>query len=338
MDWLGLDVGGANLKIASFQGYARSVPFPLWQQPQELTTAIRELISSAPHADGVAVTMTGELADCFETKSHGVLHILEAVERAAAPNEILIYRVDGQFVSVDKACSEPLLAAASNWHALARCACRWIERFPAVLIDVGSTTTDIIPLLADGPNTSSVSDTQRLLSGELVYTGMNRTSVAAITPDLPFRGRQCSVAAEVFATATDVAVLLEISPEQPLNCDTADGRPLTKGNSRNRMARLLCADRTEFTYDDALQAARYVWGQQTSQIGRALKQVIDSTSIMLESVLVCGSGELLAEAAVKSAGISALPQRLSEIIGAELSTVAPAYAIAVLASQQELEA
>lgn len=338
MDWLGLDVGGANLKIASCQGYARSESFALWRRSDDLAAALRELISSAPHAGGVAVTMTGELADCFETKTHGVLHILEAVEQAATPGKILVYRVDGHFVSVDKARSEPLLTAASNWHALARYACRWVEDFPAVLIDVGSTSTDIIPLLADGPNTSSISDTQRLLSGELVYTGMNRTSVAAITPDLPYRGRQCQVAAEAFATAADVAVLLEFSPEQPLNCDTADGRPLTKGNSRNRMARLLCADRTEFTYDDALQAARYVWGLQTSQIGRALKQVIDLTSIVPASVLVCGSGEMLADAAVKSTAISALPQRLSEILGIELSNVAPAYAVALLASRQELEA
>ena len=38
--------------------------------------------TSAPAADRLAVTMTGELCDCFRTKAEGVLHILAAVDAA----------------------------------------------------------------------------------------------------------------------------------------------------------------------------------------------------------------------------------------------------------------
>lgn len=335
MDWLGLDVGGANLKVADRKGFARSLPFALWERPRDLAVALKELLVDASVDNGIAVTMTGELADCFETKTHGVLHILEAVEQATESRRILVYCVNGQFASVAQARSIPLLAAASNWHALARFACRLVQRFPAVLIDVGSTTTDIVRLSADGPITTSTTDTQRLLCGELVYTGISRTSIAAITPVLPYRGRFCPVAAEVFATAADVAVMLGTSPEQPLNYVTADGRPLTKSFSRDRIARMLCSDRGDFTYDDALSAAQFAWDRQAEKIGQALKQVIDPPAVAPASILVSGSGEPLAEAAVRSAGIAVEPQRMSTILGPELSSVAPAFAVAVLASQVE---
>jgi probable H4MPT-linked C1 transfer pathway protein len=337
MDWLGLDVGGANLKLASCRGFSQSVSFALWQRSHELVDELCKLISRVPDANGVAVTMTGELADCFQTKTHGVLHILDAVEQAAGEGRVSVYCVDGQFISPESARRKPLLAAASNWHALAKYACRWAEHFPAVLIDVGSTTTDIVWLSADGPNTTSTTDMQRLLSGELVYTGIGRTSIAAITPVLPYRGRLCPVAAESFATAADIAVLLDFQPEQPLHTNTADGRPLTKHNSRDRMARMMCADHTEVTLEDTLLAAQFAWEQQAAKVAQALKQVIDVHRALPSLTLLSGSGEALAGAAVETAGVTSTARRLSSLIGNELSCVAPAYAVAVLASELESE-
>ncbi len=83
MQWLGLDVGGANLKLADGRGWAATRPFPLWRQPGGLMAALEELLATAPSADGLALTMTGELADCFATKREGVEAILGAVEAAA---------------------------------------------------------------------------------------------------------------------------------------------------------------------------------------------------------------------------------------------------------------
>ena len=90
--------------------------------------------------------MTGELCDCFETKRQGVLAILDAVEavggRQAGPR--LAHRRP-----LRRPCggaAEPLKAAAANWLALATFAGRFAPEGPALLIDVGSTTTDIVPL------------------------------------------------------------------------------------------------------------------------------------------------------------------------------------------------
>ena len=77
MSWLGLDIGGANLKAADGRGWARSVPFALWRDPQGLAEALATLVESAPTAERLAVTMTGELCDCFRSKAEGVRHILD---------------------------------------------------------------------------------------------------------------------------------------------------------------------------------------------------------------------------------------------------------------------
>ena len=94
---LGLDVGGANLKAAHTNGAARSRPFALWKDPGGLTDALRGLIAEMPPADVLAVTMTGELCDCFESKRQGVLAILDAVEAAAAGKPIRVWSIDGRF-------------------------------------------------------------------------------------------------------------------------------------------------------------------------------------------------------------------------------------------------
>src|SRR5438477_12811741 len=95
---LGLDIGGANLKMAHTDGTARTVPFELWKQPTKLPAALRELAASAPAFDEIAVTMTGELCDCFETKREGVQAIVDAVESTFLPTSLWIWRNDGRFV------------------------------------------------------------------------------------------------------------------------------------------------------------------------------------------------------------------------------------------------
>ena len=116
---LGLDVGGANLKAAHAGGAARSRPFALWKNPGGLADALRGLIAEMPSAELLAVTMTGELCDCFESKRQGVIAILDAVEEAAAGKPIRVWRTDGQFVDLAAARNTPLKAAAANWLALA---------------------------------------------------------------------------------------------------------------------------------------------------------------------------------------------------------------------------
>src|SRR5438045_2140476 len=116
---LGLDVGGANLKAAHTDGTARSWPFALWKRPNDLAAELCGLLAGLPPFDRLAVTMTGELCDCFATKSEGVRHILDAVAAVAGPTPVDVWRTDGSFTDLAGARADPLPAAAANWLALA---------------------------------------------------------------------------------------------------------------------------------------------------------------------------------------------------------------------------
>jgi probable H4MPT-linked C1 transfer pathway protein len=345
---LGLDVGGANLKAAHTDGTARSRPFALWKDPASLPAALAALLAEMPRADWLAVTMTGELCDCFETKRAGVAAILAAVESAAGGLPVRVWRTDGRFVSPAEARQEPLQTAAANWLALATFAGRLAPEGPALLVDVGSTTTDVIPLRDGRPVPRALTDAERLPAQELVYTGTRRTPVCALV--------QQFVAAEVFATTLDVYLLLGRIPEDESDRDTADGRPATRRRAHSRLARMFGSDgelmESVFTHSLACLCHSVQW--------RLLRDAFTQVGRVLEAkpavCVLSGSGEFLARDAwagdEQLRGLNPLlspapPEgrgepdsgprlvSLSERLGPEISRAACAYAVAVLAAETE---
>jgi uncharacterized hydantoinase/oxoprolinase family protein len=150
---------------------------------------------------------------------------------------------------------DPRLAAASNWLALATVAARLAPRGPGLLIDIGTTTTDLIPLL----------DGRVAARGRPIRAGCRPGScVCGSAPDAGLRpgrrapppGLATGLAAELFATTLDVYLTLgEIEPD-PRDAATVDGRPATVDAARDRLARMVGADRDDFTADDAVSLAR----------------------------------------------------------------------------------
>ncbi len=327
MSVLGLDVGGANLKAADARGAARSLPFALWKDPAGLADALRRLLSEMPAFDRLAVTMTGELCDCYETKRQGVLAILDAVTAAAAGVRVEVWTLDGRFVDVDAALAEPLKCAAANWLALATFAGRFAPRGPALLFDVGSTTTDLIPLRDGKPAPRGRTDPERLRSGELIYTGVRRTPLCVLMWG--------DGAAELFATTHDLYLALGWVAEDPADRDTADGRPSTKRHARARIARMLCADLETCDpgdLDDLIDSLR---GRHLAQLTEGLETVAGRLASPPRAVIVAGSGEFLARRVLRRQ--KTLPPRrtvtLARKLGPEASAAACAHAVAVMAEE-----
>lgn len=333
MAWLGLDVGGAKLKLATGGGYADSRPFALWRDPAGLAAALADQLAVAPAAEGIAVTMTGELCDCFETKGDGVRAILDSVDQVVDDRPCRVYLTNGDFVSPSEARDRPLEAAASNWHALARLAGRYAPQGEALLIDVGSTTSDLIPLCDGQPVARGLTDPQRLVHGELVYTGVERSPLCAVASSLPWRETQCPTAHELFATTVDAYLTLGHLPEADDDLTTADGRPATRAAARDRLARSICADRTMFDETDAQNAATAVMRSQLARLGIAANRVIQARPAKPATVVVSGQGEFLAQELVTKLRLDAKTVSLSDQLGPNVSRVATAYAVAVLAAE-----
>jgi probable H4MPT-linked C1 transfer pathway protein len=344
---LGLDIGGANLKAATPDKRAISVPFALWKQPDRLSTALAELVAQFPDAEELAVTMTGELCDCFETKRDGVSAIIKAVRFASGGRRIRVWSTDGCFVNDNDAKANHLKVASANWHALATLAGQYVPVGPGVLIDVGSTTTDIVPLLHCKPVPRGTTDRERLRFRELVYTGARRTPVCAILSSM--------VAAELFATSHDAYLLLGRMAEDSKDRDTADGRPATIPHAHARIARMVGGDAETMTLEEAASLADEVQYQQIRQIEYGITQAINHLANLTRhgspkqpiTFLISGSGEFIARELFRrgfayQANLSERTPRevslddvrsLTDQLGPEVSACAPAYAVAVLAAE-----
>jgi (4-(4-[2-(gamma-L-glutamylamino)ethyl]phenoxymethyl)furan-2-yl)methanamine synthase len=334
MKWLALDIGGANLKSADGQGFAASRHFPLWQQSARLPEALRTIIAEAPPSDHLAVTMTGELADCYRTKTEGVMQILDAVDAAADQRHTRVYLTDGRLVTPAVARSMPSLVAASNWHALASFAGRYARRGQALMIDIGTTTCDLIAMVDGHPQAAGKTDPERLLSGELIYSGVERSPICAVTPTLPWGEQQCPVAHEVFATTIDAYVLLGDLPENPKFKFTSDNRPATREFAHDRLARAVCADRTTFSSQDALQAAKAIREAQVELMSKALAKVLARQASPPTTIVISGRGEFLAWRLISKLKLTAAVISLNDELGGLVSRCAPAHALAVLASEK----
>lgn len=344
---LGLDVGGANVKLASSQRKAASFPFPLWRDPAGLAPALHAQIASwserfCEQPMAIALTMTGELADCYRTKREGVSSIIDAVREAAPQLPLWVYSTRGGFLSADQGRENPLEVAAANWHATAM----WLsieaglEEGPfesALLVDMGSTTTDLIPIGLAGPIPLGMTDPGRLASGELVYTGLERTAVAAIVRRLRHRGQVHGVAAETFATALDAHLMLGNLVERPDDCETADGRPATREFARDRLARMIGGDRDLVDEQDAVDLAAQIAAAQRRQLLRSLRRVLRQMPRPPERVWVAGHGNAVLNALLREALPHTPIVELCQRLGTDLSRAAPAYAVARLALRDAAE-
>jgi probable H4MPT-linked C1 transfer pathway protein len=333
-DLVAIDVGGANLKAADGRGWTQAVPFPLWREWQRLPEALADLVGPvAPRR--IVATMTGEIADCYPSRAAGVSHIVDTVVAAATAIRCVdapgIYLLDGQIVAADAAKAAPLHAAASNWHALARLAAAHAPSDRSLLIDVGSTTVDIVPIAGGRPAPQACDDAGRMLAGELVYTGVERTPLAAVVRWLPHRGLRRPVAAERFADSRDAWLLLAALPERPVATDTADGRPATREAARIRLARSLLVEPADFTLTDATTSATAFAVRQARLVTRALGRVIAAADRRPTSVVIAGHGERLARMAIDHAGLTGPIVSLPNVLGTDVSRAAPAHALALIA-------
>lgn len=329
---LGWDIGGVNTKGARVVQArvlaAQVAPYELQREPAALAPLLQRLardVGAAP-GDPHAVTMTAELSQLFRTKREGVGFVLDAVGTAFPDTLVRVWTVDGRWLAPAQARLEPLAVAAANWAATAHMVARIVP--DCVLIDVGSTTTDIIPVARGAPVASGRTDTERLREGELVYTGALRTPAEAIATAVPVGGRPTGVAAEGFALAGDVHVWRGDLAPVDYSVPTPDGRPPTRQFAGERLARVVCADR-EMLDDEAVDAiADALWEAQVTRIAADVARV-RARHPTLERAVVTGLGEFLAAAAARRAGLQVI--HLSDTLG-PAARHAPAAAVALLFS------
>ncbi|MBN2243089.1 MAG: H4MPT-linked C1 transfer pathway protein [Acidobacteria bacterium] len=340
--FVGWDIGGVNVKASWLAEEGNRIrrsrvvsrPFEIWRDrellPEVLRAAAGEIARGGP-VRAMAVTMSAELSDVFAIKREGVLFVLECVRSCFPGHEIHVLSLSGELVRLETALASPMEFAAANWAASAR----WLAgRHPnSLLVDVGSTTTDILPVLDGRVLVGGKTDMERLVLGELVYTGALRTNVAAIVRSVPVRGRACRVASEYFTVSGDVNLILGYLDPDDYTCTTPDNRPPTAASARGRLARLVCADTEMLAAQEIEELARYVHAQQVLQIRSAMEQVVARLpELRRHPAVVFGTGAFLGEEA--AAGLGLEIRNLRSDLGEKRSDALPCLAVACLLAEQ----
>lgn len=340
---VGWDVGGAHLKAALIGHDGRILkvlqkPCPLWLGIERLQQAVGEVLRELPAVDLHAITMTGELVDCFASREQGVQAITATMRTLLGATPMLIYAGCAGFLRPEQVGIDQVMNIASaNWLASATLAAD--AQSDALFVDIGSTTTDILLIENHRLLNSGYSDYQRLVSGELLYTGIVRTAVMAVAQTAQFKGRQMGLMAEYFATMADVYRLTGDLHEAHDQSETADGAEKTALASARRLSRM-----TGYEFDVKDMAlwhdfARHLKGRQKQQIKEAgLRQLERRCNATSTTLIGAGVGrflirELAEELQLMYRDFAELLPMYAENAEQDAGDCAPAASVACLATR-----
>ena len=336
---IGWDLGGANVKLAGAEAgrivRAAQIPCPIVAERSKFDAAVDVALALISSPALHAVTMTGELSDVFSDRAEGVAYLVNLMQRVAAHQPLRIYAGRSGFLRPEDAKHRALEVASANWHSTAAFVAR--HRPDALLVDVGTTTTDLIPIKGGAVTTRGATDADRLTEGELLYTGVVRTPVMAVAHSASFKGRVQRLAAERFATMADV---WRLAGELPLDADpypAADQRGKSVAESAARLARMLGRDGNDAGLTEWVALARYFADCQLAEIEHAARGLTERDALALNApVIGAGCGRFVARRLAERLGRPSVD--FGDLIDAATDTrdaaarCAPAVAVALLAS------
>jgi probable H4MPT-linked C1 transfer pathway protein len=271
----GFDIGGAHFKVARVEDgcitRVATFPSPVWRGVEHLASAFDAAGELATGADTIAFTMTAELSDIFPSREAGVAAVLGEIAARYADRDPLIYAGRSGFVPLHGADALAADIASANWHATAALVARKLDA--ALFADMGSTTTDLIPVAAGQVRNLGYTDAERLATGELVYTGFVRSFAFALAREAPLVGRMTPLMNEYFASAADVHRLLGVLDEADDMLPSADGQPKTPEGSRARIARMVGRDAADMPDREWKRIAAWFSEQQLRRVHDAAVRV-----------------------------------------------------------------
>jgi probable H4MPT-linked C1 transfer pathway protein len=339
---LGLDIGGANTKVTYIKTDNGTVNeqrtaleyFPIWKDRKEqlpqVLEKLKQKVADSTALDGVGVTITAELSDAYMTKKEGINHVLDCVTKVFADVPTFVLDVETKMLTIKDARMEPLKVASANWAATGWMISQIIKN--CIIVDVGSTTTSIIPVINGKVAATGRTDLEKLQNGELVYSGSLRTNVAAIVDAIPVKGKMTRVSSELFAQSGDVHLLLNNIGQKDYTVEMCDGRGKTTKEAAARLARVVCADTDMLNEQEIVTMAKFVYERQVDQIGAGLKQVYERKQSIQggKMAVVTGLGRnFLARKAAEKVGFKQIID-MQELVGAEAAIVSPSVGVALM--------
>jgi probable H4MPT-linked C1 transfer pathway protein len=180
-------------------------------------------------------------------------------------------------------------------------------------------------------------DLEKLMCGELVYTGSLRTNVAAIVHSIPVKNGVAGVASELFALSGDVHLALDHITEKDYTCETADGRGKTRPEALARLARVVCSDTEMLTQQEIVNMAKYIYDKQIGQVAEGLTKVYSNMKLQASGkvpVVVTGLGKnFISRKAAESIKVDEIID-LGTLMQDEAVVATPAFGVALMTASK----
>ncbi len=336
---IGWDIGGAHVKAAVLNLDAEVVavyqePCPLWKGLDQLQVAVHNIQQKIGILDYChVITMTGELVDFFEDRNDGVKQIIATMLSLLSPRRCLFYAGEAGFLEDSQInAAHYQMIASANWLASASVAAQ--KKCDGLFIDIGSTTTDILLFREGQVQAEGYTDYQRLISQELIYTGIIRTAVMAVAQSAVDQNQVIGIMAEYFATMADVYRVTEELDERHDQSESADGAEKTKIASARRLSRMIGSD----FYPEELPRwrlfAENIRAQQLQKIQQACEYRLQGIDFSKSYPLIgAGVGRFLVRQIAQTLGVTYIDftelfQQVASPIGLTIADCAPAVAVA----------
>ncbi len=282
-----MDIGGANTKAALLkfkdielvESCSYIEYFPFWEKtlndiPNMFLRIVKNLVTKndlrLEEVNYIAVTITAELSDAFQTKREGIITILNALENIFDPKKMYFISNKTKFLDFYTAKKKFSLIAAANWVSTSLFLGKFVP--DCILIDAGSTTIDVIPIKDSIPIARGHDDITRLVYHELIYTGGLRATIPSITHFVPYKGKKVRISFEKFALISDIhRILGNVSETEYIN-ETADNRSKTLDDCYARLARVICMDIEMISKEELNVIAKHVYEKQIKLISTEIQQ------------------------------------------------------------------
>ncbi|MBA8881410.1 hydantoinase/oxoprolinase family protein [Phyllobacterium myrsinacearum] len=264
----GWDIGGAHLKMAQCRDgeivSAKIFKTPLWLGLDQVRDALSNIGPLQAEGNLNVFTMTGELSDTFTSRDAGIAGLLNFIGEQFGDENTLVYAGRAGFCDIDAAHNLGGDIASANWHATASLGAKLADA--GLFIDMGSTTTDILAFKNGELVHDGYSDAERLLTGELVYTGFTRSALIGVAALVPVRGQMTPLMNEYFANTADLGRILGTLDEVDDKYPSADRQPKTVAGSIQRLARMVGRDGGDLEETEWTDIARWFSEHQLRMI------------------------------------------------------------------------
>ncbi|MBU7046858.1 MAG: hypothetical protein HXS54_10525 [Theionarchaea archaeon] len=288
----GVDIGGVHIKITSLDQThdppkAKSAFFPFKGKAE----MIEKLISLVSHPDLVVITQTLSASRNFcSSAEEGTHHIVDLTERLFT-GKVRYVGLSYRLYTPEQAKEHYLDVACRNWVATCYIT-HYLNLFEeGLVIDCGTNSTDIVPIIDSVPITLDDNDRgyTRLATGEIFWSGLYFTHVQSLSPTLVMDGREFQVKPTVRSLVSDAFVVLgRISPEDVF----------VKTSYESSVVKILdtiCADKDLLSFDDAKKIAQFFVDKQREKTEAAIRKVLTAANKKYETDLkvaaIAGAGK-----------------------------------------------